>query len=211
MGAQQLWLMGDGEPSFDSRFATARRIELGRGAWMEHVRGWVHGHDVLFGELERAMAWRAERRVMYEKMVDVPRLLARVPDDGPGHPLLPELGAALGARYGARFDALTLALYRDGNDSVAWHRDHDHRDRERCVVAVVSLGGARRFLVRPRAPGAAPGGAASQALTVAAGDVLVMGGTCQRTVEHCVPKTSRADPRIAIMFRHTEPIAPLVR
>ena len=215
MGAQQLWLMGDGEPSFDRGFAGARTIDLGRGAWMAHVRGWVRGHDVLFGALERAMSWRAERRVMYERVVDVPRLLARVPEDGAGHPLLPAMAEALGARYGAHLDAITLALYRDGNDCVAWHRDHDHRDRERCVVAVTSLGGARRFLVRPLAgtgrSGGGRAGGGSVALTVAAGDVLVMGGTCQRTVEHCVPKTARADPRIAIMFRHTEPIAPRVR
>jgi len=208
---QQLWLLGGGQPSFDRRFTTARRIDLGHGAWIEHVRGWVSGHDALFTALHGAMSWRAEQRVMYERVVDVPRLLADVPQDGTGHPLLPEMAEALGARHGAHFDALTLALYRDGHDSVAWHRDRCHRDRERCVVVVTSLGGARRFMVRPLSPVGRPApGGASITVTVAGGDVLVMGGTCQRTVEHCVPKTKRADPRIAIMFRHTEPIAPRV-
>lgn len=133
-------------------------------------------------------------------------LLASVPEDGPGQRLLPEMAAALGARYGAELDAILLALYRDGRDSVAWHRDHGHRDRERSVVAVASLGGTRWFLVRPLG-----GGGASTVLRIAGGDLVVMGGSSQRTVEHCVPKTKHADPRMAIMFRHTEPISPRVR
>lgn len=210
----QLWLGGgDREPSVDRSFSGARRLDLGHGAWLEEVRGLIAGHDALFAALERAMAWRSERRVMYDREVDVPRLLARVPDDGPGHPRISELASLLGARYldprsEAAFDRITLALYRDGRDSVAWHRDRDHRDRERSVVAVLTLGGARRFLVRPLR---GSGSRASLATTVAGGDLMVMGGSCQRTVEHCVPKAPRADPRIAIMFRHSAPIAPLAR
>jgi alkylated DNA repair dioxygenase AlkB len=194
-------------PGFDPRFERACRIDLGRGAWIEHVPGWVRGDGALFDHLEASMRWRAERRVMYERMVDVPRLLARPPDDGPGHPVLAEMASALAGRYRADFDRTTLALYRTGQDSVAWHRDHDHRDRESSVVAVASLGGPRRFLVRPRAPARG----ITRSFLVGAGDLLVMGGSSQRTVEHTVPKARHAPPRIAIMFRHTEPIAPTVR
>jgi alkylated DNA repair dioxygenase AlkB len=116
------------------------------------------------------------------------------------------MAAALGRRYGATFDAVTLALYRDGRDSVAWHRDRDHRDRLESVVAVASLGGPRRFAVRPLDREA---GTRSIAFSIQSGDLVVMGGSCQRTVEHAVPKVRTANARIAIMFRHSEPISAL--
>jgi alkylated DNA repair dioxygenase AlkB len=206
--AQQLSLLDAGAaPAFDATFADAVRVDLGRGAWIERVPAWLRGHDALFASLERAMSWRSERRTMYEREVDVPRLFARVPDDGPGHPLLPAMARALGARFHAPLDSTTLALYRDGEDSVAWHRDRGHRDRERSVVAVVSLGGARRFLLRPLGGGSA---LPLRSLALGPGDLVVMGGASQRVVEHCVPKTAHALPRIALMFRHTAPIAPVV-
>jgi alkylated DNA repair dioxygenase AlkB len=190
-----------GPPAFDPAFSRAVRAHFSGGAWVEHVRGWIDGHDALFAEIERAMTWRSEKRVMYERVVEVPRLLARVPEDGEGHPLIHEMARALSARYRAPFDAITLALYRDGSDSVAWHRDREHRDRERSIVCVATLGGARRFLVRPL------GGGQSTAFAIAGGDLCVMGGSCQRTLEHSIPKIARADPRLAIMFRHRAPIS----
>jgi alkylated DNA repair dioxygenase AlkB len=197
----QLSLLGRGDPCVDALFMRAERIELGQGAWLEHTRGWIEGHDTLLHALERAVRWQSERRRMWDRVVDVPRLLARVPDDGDGHPILASMAASLERRYApARFDAITLALYRSGSDSVAWHRDREHRDRLRSFVCVASLGGERRFMVRPF------GGGASLGVSIAGGDLLVMGGTAQRTFEHCIPKTKHADPRLAIMFRHTRPI-----
>lgn len=196
MRGAQLSLFGGGEPAVDERFSTARRLDLGRGAWVDHVLGWVSGHDLLFAAIEGSMQWHGHRRVMYERVVDVPRLLASVPEDGEGHPLIARMASLLSDRYDRRFDAITMALYRDGSDSVTWHRDKV-RDRDRTVVCVLTLGGSRRFMMRPF------GGGASTALTITGGDLVVMGGTCQRTFEHCVPKTARhADPRLAIMFRH---------
>jgi alkylated DNA repair dioxygenase AlkB len=133
---------------------------------------------------------------MYERMVDVPRLIARVPDDGQGHPLVGAMAGALSRRYGVDFDSIMVALYRGGADSVAWHRDREVRELDESYVCVVSLGGLRRFMLRPF------GGGPSTTLSVGWGDLVVMGGTCQRTFEHCVPKQKRADPRIALMFRH---------
>jgi alkylated DNA repair dioxygenase AlkB len=201
----QLSLLGAAAPSVDVAFGRARRIELGAGAWVEHVHGWISGAEALFVELEAAMQWRADRRVMYDRVVDVPRLRASVPKDGAGHPLLTSMNDLLSARYAAPFDAITLALYRNGADSVAWHRDRYHRDRVTSVVAVASLGGPRKFAVRPRSRAS---GTRSLALTIASGDLVVMGGTCQRTVEHTVPKMREAATRIAIMFRHDAPISP---
>jgi alkylated DNA repair dioxygenase AlkB len=133
---------------------------------------------------------------MYDRIVAVPRLLASVPEDGPGHPLLDAMRAALHTRYGAEVGAASLALYRDGRDSVAWHRDRPYKDLPESLVAVVSLGGGvRKFMLRPF------GGGPSHAIRVGLGDLVVMGGTCQRSFEHCVPKTRAAEPRIAIMLR----------
>src|SRR5262249_35280144 len=110
---RQLGLFGADRPAFDATFTDARRLDLDAGAWNEHVPGWVRGADALFESLERGMRWRSETQHLYDKVVDTPRLLARVPDDGPGHPLLEELRAALDARYGEGFVRLSMALYRD--------------------------------------------------------------------------------------------------
>jgi alkylated DNA repair dioxygenase AlkB len=139
---------------------------------------------------------------MYEQIVAVPRLVAALPDDGPGHPLLEEMRGALSARYAMPFPRTGLALYRNGDDSVAWHGDYIARELPEALVATVSLGEPRRFLLRPK------GGGASRALTLGWGDLIVMGGSCQRTWQHAIPKVAHAAPRLVIMFRPIwEPVA----
>jgi alkylated DNA repair dioxygenase AlkB len=190
---RQLGLFSAPEPRFDAGFAGLRRLELAEDAWIEHVPGWVAGHDALFDVLEAEVEWRSERRPMYDRVVDVPRLVA-----GPmGRPprLLEEMRVALSTRYGETFTRVSYALYRDGRDSVAWHGDTTARDLERALVATVSLGAPRRFLLRPAA------GGRSIAFALGGGDLYVMGGTCQRTWRHSVPKVAMAGPRIAVMFR----------
>lgn len=190
-------LLGGGEPGFDKTFGRVRRIELDRDSWIEHATGWVTGSTALFQAVREATTWHAERREMYDKVVDVPRLTARFPEDGGDHPLIAAMAAALSARYGFELHRISAALYRDGNDSVAWHRDRGVRELREGCVAIVSLGGPRRFMVRPL------GGGQSQAISFGWGDLLVMGGASNRTWEHAVPKTSHAEPRIALMFRHS--------
>jgi alkylated DNA repair dioxygenase AlkB len=136
---------------------------------------------------------------MYERVVDVPRLVARLPEDAPGHPVIDEMAGALSAHHGLRLDQVSLALYRDGRDSVAWHGDRMGPLRDGTVVAIVSLGAPRRFLLRPA------GGGRSLAFTLGGGDLLAMGGTCQRTWEHTVPKMAHAGPRISLQFREAVP------
>jgi alkylated DNA repair dioxygenase AlkB len=184
-------------PELDASFSRLRRHPLGDGAWIDHQPGWVSGHDALFDELERTVPWRSERMRMYDRVVDVPRLIASLPSDGPRvmHPLIEAMRLALSARYGEDFVRTTAALYRDGRDSVAWHGDTVARDLPEAVVATVSLGTPRRFLLRP-----AQGGP-SQTFSLGAGDLVVMGGSCQRTWRHSVPKVAAAGPRIAVMFR----------
>ena len=195
MLARQPGLFGWEEPKIDVRFSRERRVMLDESAWVEHVPAWVEGHEALFERLERYVEWHTESREMYERVVATPRLLGTWKEEDRSVPVIVQMRAAVRARYGREVGWPTLALYRGGEDSVAWHRDRPARDRKEALVAIVSLGGARRFLVRPL------GGGASMAFEIGGGDLMVMGGTAQRKFEHSVPKVAKAEPRIAIMFR----------
>jgi alkylated DNA repair dioxygenase AlkB len=184
--------------------SAAERIDLPAGAWVDLARGWVGaaGAAELFDTLRAVVPWRAERRPMYDRIVDVPRLVCfcaegeALPD-----PRLESMRAVLDAHYdtGGNDPFVTAGLchYRDGRDSVAWHGDTIGRGaRQDTIVAIVSFGSARRLLLRPR------GGGRSMRFDLAPGDLLVMGGSCQRTFEHCVPKTtSPVGARLSVQFR----------
>lgn len=180
-----------------------RRTHLGAGAWIDLLPGWLHGADTLFERLAAEVPWRAERRAMYERVVDVPRLLAFYGAGDPlPHPLLTEARDALSAHYadelGEPFTTAGLCHYRDGRDSVAWHGDRTGRGaRQDTMVAILSVGAPRDLLLRP-----AGGGGETVRRPLGHGDLIVMGGSCQRTWEHCVPKSTRAaGPRISVQFR----------
>jgi alkylated DNA repair dioxygenase AlkB len=190
------------EPALGSLAGAARRVPLDRGAWVDLRPGWLAGAGAVFARLAEAVPWRAERRHMYDRVVDVPRLLCFYGEGEPlPHPALTAALGALNAHYGAElgepFRTAGLCLYRDGRDSVAWHGDTTGRgSREDTMVAILSLGTPRALLLRPR------GGGASSRFEVGHGDLLVMGGSCQRTWEHAVPKTAQAvGPRISVQFR----------
>ncbi|MFM9588067.1 alpha-ketoglutarate-dependent dioxygenase AlkB [Streptomyces scabiei] len=179
-----------------------RRRELGAGAWIDLLPGWVTGADALFARLAEEVPWKAERRQMYEQVVDVPRLLAHYgAEDALPHPLLDEARAALSAHYGSElgepFTTAGLCFYRDGRDSVAWHGDRIGRGaREDTMVAILSVGDPRDLALRPH------GGGETLRFPQGHGDLIVMGGSCQRTWDHAVPKSARAvGPRISIQFR----------
>jgi len=199
----QLDLFGRGKPQFDPTFRDLRRIELAPDAWLDLVPQWLRGHQQLFDALARETRFRSEQRLMYEKIVVVPRLYAVLGDDGPVPPIVRSMQQALSQRYGERFENVSLGYYRDGRDSVAFHGDRIARTLPQALVATVSVGAPRRFLLRPA------GGGKSLAFDLGGGDLLVMGGSCQRTWQHAIPK-SRAvgnQPRIAIMFRpHWQPL-----
>lgn len=195
--AHQPPLFGGGPPLIGRTFAGLRHQALARDAWVDHLPGWLQGHDEVFAVLSAGTRWQEQRRRMYERVVDVPRLVAQMPDDGPGHPVIGSMAEALSDRYGRDLTRVSLALYRGGRDSVAWHGDRLGRHTGSAVVAIVSVGSPRRFLLRPAA------GGPSLAYDLGWGDLLVMGGTCQRTWEHAVPKVSWAEPRISIQFRET--------
>ncbi len=187
----------------ESLFEHSERRLLGQGAWIDLRSGWLTDPDELFDALVATVPWRAERRHMYDRVVDVPRLVSfhDLADEEPPHPQLSRLRRRLNDIYagelGEPFTTVGLCLYRDGSDSVAWHGDTIGRSsNEDTMVAIASLGATRTFAMRPR------GGGRSLRLPQGHGDLLVMGGSCQRTWEHAVPKTSApTGPRVSIQFR----------
>jgi alkylated DNA repair dioxygenase AlkB len=180
------------------------RVPLRHGAWVDVQRGWLAGSAPLFSRLAQAVPWRAERRRMYDRTVDVPRLLCFYGENAPlPDPALDACRAALSGYYadelGEPFVTAGLCFYRDERDSVAWHGDTIGRgSSEDTMVAIVSLGEARPLLLRPRAGQ----GGGTLRYNLGHGDLIVMGGSCQRTWEHAVPKSARpAGPRISVQFR----------
>ncbi|SFL78803.1 alpha-ketoglutarate-dependent dioxygenase AlkB [Geodermatophilus ruber] len=194
-----IWDLAD-EPAL-TPFAGTRH-HLNRGAWVDHLPGWVSGSDAVLEVLLGDIGWRADRRQMYEREVAVPRLLRWYGgDEVLPHPLLGRARAALNAHYGPElgepFVSAGMCLYRDGRDSVAWHGDRIGRGRSvDTMVAIVSFGSPRPLMLRP------VGGGESIRFPLGHGDLVVMGGSCQRTWEHCIPKTARAvGPRVSVQFR----------
>jgi alkylated DNA repair dioxygenase AlkB len=178
------------------------RTLLSRGAWVDVRRGWLPDPDDVFDTLARDVPWRAERRQMYDRMVDVPRLVHTYLAGQPlPHPALTAAREALSAHYadelGEPFVTAGCCFYRDGHDSVAWHGDRIGRARSQdTMVAIVSFGSPRKLLLRPK------GGPTAHCFPLGHGDLVVMGGSCQRTWEHAVPKTARpVGPRISVQFR----------
>jgi alkylated DNA repair dioxygenase AlkB len=185
----------------DSAVLAPERRTLSRGAWVDVQRNWLSEPDATFSALVSGVPWRSEKREMYDGVVDVPRLLHTYLGGDPlPHPSLEQARDDLSAHYrdelGEPFVSAGCCYYRDGRDSVAWHGDTIGRGRsDDTMVAIVSVGDPRRLLLRPR------GGGESIALTMGHGDLVVMGGSCQRTWEHAVPKVAHAGPRISVQFR----------
>ncbi|MFK4084567.1 alpha-ketoglutarate-dependent dioxygenase AlkB [Kribbella sp. NPDC020789] len=184
------------------------RAELGQGAWVDVLPGWLTGADQVFERLVRDVPWYAEKRQMYDRVVDVPRLLCFYEEsqDLPV-PILDEARDALSEHYreelGEPFRTAGLCFYRDGRDSVAWHGDRIGRgNHEDTMVAILSVGEPRVLALRPR-PGGSSGPVSSTIrYPLGHGDLIVMGGSCQRTWEHAIPKAGgRVGPRISIQFR----------
>lgn len=178
------------------------RLKLDATSWVDLLPAWLDPTDRLFERLLKRVPWRAERRTMYDRVVDVPRLVSHYREGVP----LPdavltsakqELDAYYRSELGEPFATAGFCLYRDGEDSVAWHGDRIGRGATHdTLVAILSLGSARSLLLRPSK------GGASRRFEIGHGDLLVMGGACQRNWEHSVPKTRKpCGPRISVQFR----------
>ena len=193
-------LFSAAEPvEIDVTFSSVERLQLDDESWADHVPRWVSGADRLFAEVLVSQDWGQRSRHMYDRRVLEPRLTSswNLESGAPLEPpILEAIRTTLSARYDRVFDSVGFNLYRDGNDSVAWHGDRIREEIADPVVALVCLGEARRFLLRPK------GGGASRAVLLGGGDLFVMGGRSQRSWEHSVPKVAKAGPRISIAYRH---------
>jgi alkylated DNA repair dioxygenase AlkB len=154
-----------------------------------------------FAELRETVPWQAQRRRMYDRHVDVPRLTAHfplAPEEGDGVPAAIRAAAArVVALTAVPFTSVGLNLYRDGRDSVAPHNDHLDEIAAGFPIVLLSLGATRRLTIRAKEP-------PRRVLHVdlAAGSLLVMGYETQLHYTHGVPKTR--DPvgeRISLAFR----------
>lgn len=187
------------ELDIEESFAGLTRIQLDPTSWVDHAPGWVTGSDQLFAEVLATAGWGQRSRRMYDAKVREPRLtsLWRASSGRPLEPpILERMRAVLSRRYGVELDSVGFNLYRDGRDSVAWHGDRIAKDIAEPVVAIVSVGEPRKFLLRPG------GGGATKRFLLGRGDLLVTGGATQRAWQHSVPKVAEAGPRISITFRH---------
>ena len=197
--AWQPSLLAVGTVGFDRTFGNLVRIDLDQRSWVDHAPGWVRGADRLFEEVLAGRDWEQRSRRMYDQTVREPRLTAPW-TKGSGHslepPVLEDIRVVLSERYRRDFDSVGFNLYRDGRDSVAWHGDRIPEEIEDPIVALVSLGEPRRFLLRPK------GGRKSRSFLLGRGDLLVTGGQTQRAWDHSVPKVARAGPRISLAYRH---------
>ncbi|WP_368497850.1 alpha-ketoglutarate-dependent dioxygenase AlkB [Herbiconiux sp. A18JL235] len=196
----------DAEPGLEPLGDAVVRTQLEEGAWVDLRPGWVSNSDALFERLALDVPWRADRREMYDKVVEVPRLVSHFAA-GDVYPDLTLARAqdALNDHYGRPpgqvFETAGLCFYRTGDDSVAWHGDRVGRAiHSDTMVAILSVGAARTLSVRPK------GGGETLRFPVGHGDLIVMGGSCQRTYEHAVLKTKTAvGPRISVQFRPVWP------
>lgn len=202
--AWQPSLLDGGEPSIDVSYDGLRRIELDASSWVDYCPGWLAGSDSAFDLLAREARWQQRTVTMWEKQVVEPRLTAGWSTDARSvPPLLAEICRLLSGRYQVSFDSVWVNLYRDGQDSVAWHGDRNRHVMDHPMVATVSLGARRRFLLRRRGSSRI-----EHELSPGAGDLVVMGGACQHDWEHTVPKTARpVGPRMAVTIRHSAPLS----
>ncbi|UXI68571.1 alpha-ketoglutarate-dependent dioxygenase AlkB family protein [Tahibacter amnicola] len=151
-----------------------------------------------FTQLREAIDWRHERRRMYERDVDVPRLVASFRLDDASLPLpLRDASDVAESRSGVRFNSVGLNFYRDGRDSVAPHNDHLDELEPGTPIVLLSLGDTRQMTIRAKRP---PRRVLQ--LDLAPGSLLIMSYATQLHYDHGIPKVDYpVGPRISLAFR----------
>ncbi len=196
----QASLFGTCAPTFDTEFGDVHRQHLDATSWVDHAPCWLRGSDNLLDQLTALLPLRQRTGVrMYDRIVSEPRLTHWWQQNhGRPEPLpmLREMRLVLAVRYDEPFDSIGFNLYRDGNDSVAWHSDRHAKVVTNPTVVIVSLGAPRPFRMRTK------GGGHSHVWELGDGDLFVMGGASQHQWEHTVPKVRvTTGPRMSISFR----------
>ena len=166
--------------------------------------------DALFGELQRSLPWSVHRIRVFGRGVDSPRLSAWIGDadavyrySGSDFEPYPWIPALIGLRQRLQdeldtpFNSVLANLYRDGRDAMGWHSDDEPELGPQPVIASVSLGGVRRFLLKHRNEPSI-----RSAIALPHGSLLVMAGDTQRHYRHALPRTAKpVAPRINLTFR----------
>lgn len=188
------------------RDAEVERIELGDGAWVDVARGWLTGADALYEHLLASVPWQTSHLFRYDHVVEERRVGSMWRRGLPlPHEALAAATRGVQNRYKVRFDSFGILQYRDGRDGQAFHRDTDMRWLDDTIVAILTLGATRPWLLRPRTSkfDDRPGKGATHDLAPASGDLIVMGGRCQADWEHSVPylPARPLEPRISIQWR----------
>lgn len=187
-------------PAIDNHVAF-ERIQLDDTTWIDVARGWLTGADDVYAHLVATVPFRQGRVWRYERWIDEPRMGAGGSLAKPGHPLLADAHRAIASKYKIHFDGFGLAYYRDSRDSVAMHRDREMRWLEDTVVAILTVGAQRPFLVQRRNT---RDRSTARDLSPAGGDLMVFGGRFQADWLHGVPKTRHAvRGRVSAQWRHT--------
>jgi len=167
--------------------------------------------------LWRELPWSQHTITLFGRRVMQPRLIAWCGDaralytysgltlrPSPWHPVLLELKERVEAATGGRFNSVLANAYRDGRDSMGWHSDDEKELGRAPLIASVSLGAERRFLLRPRVR-TAEGRAPASGFTLENGSLLVMKGDSQRRFQHALPRTRKPTGlRINLTYRMVE-------
>jgi alkylated DNA repair dioxygenase AlkB len=192
--------------------ATTERTSLDDHSWVDVTRGWLDQPTELFDHLRDTVPWNSTQLFRYEKTVEEKRLSAGWRRGRPlPHPLLAEVTRTIQRRYRCEFEGFSMIQYRDNLDGQGFHRDTDMRWLDDTIIAVLTLGAQRPWLVRARTArfgdqlhtaGAHEG--QLHDFAPSSGDLLVMGGRCQADWEHSVPYLRAATGvgiRISLQWR----------
>lgn len=174
--------------------------------------GWLPAAeaDALFSALRTGIPWEVHRIRLFGREHASPRLSCWIGDPGatyrysgsrfeprPWPVALAPLRARLASELGVAFDSVLANLYRDGRDAMGWHSDDEPELGPAPVIASVSLGATRRFVLKSRGEPAR-----RLALDLPHGSLLVMAGATQRHYRHALPRTARpVGERINLTFR----------
>ena len=184
---------------FDSTDTVLTDDERGR---ITYSAGFVDAAtaEAWFAELRSGVAWQGQRRVMYEREVEVPRLMGHFRLDPPPAstpPVILQAARLVTDALDVPFNSVGLNLYRDGRDSVAPHNDHLYEIRKGFPIALVSLGATRRMTIRAKEPPKRV-----MHVDLEAGSLFVMDYATQLHYTHAVPKTTEpVGERISLAFR----------